>query len=233
MAKNKKNETSEKELETIENVLSSSEAFIEKNQNKLLIGLGIIVVLVLGYLLYTNYYIAPKEKQAAEIISVGQKYFAQGKYEIVLTGDSVEFDGLVELTKKYGMTSSGNLAAAYAGLSYYKLGEYDNAIKFLDKTSIKDEVLAYTVFGTIGDAYVQKGETQKGIEYFLKASETNNPMVAPTYLLKAGKAYESLGRYDKALEMYELIKDQYTNQLTGFSPIEDIDKYIEKATSLK
>ncbi|HOH74672.1 MAG: tetratricopeptide repeat protein [Paludibacteraceae bacterium] len=233
MAKNKKNDATEKELEAIEHVLSSSEAFIEKHQNKLLIGLGVVVVIVLSYLAYSTYYVAPKEKQAAEIVAVGQKYFAQGNYEAVLHGDSVEFDGLIALTDKYSMTTSGNIGAAYVGLAYYKLGEYDNAIKYLNKTSIKDDVLAYTTLGTIGDAYVQKGETQKGIEYFLKAAKTDNAMVGATYLLKAGKAYESLAKYDKAIEVYQLIKTQYASQLPGFAPIEDIDKYIEKASSLK
>ena len=232
MAKGKKNDATGKELESIEHALSSSEAFIEKNQKKLLIGLAIVLVAVLGYLLYMNYYLAPREKQANEIIAVGQKYYAQEKYAIVLNGDSLDFEGLVPMVKKFSMTTSGNLAAAYVGFAYYKQGEYDNAIKYLDKVSTKDEVLAYTVLGTIGDAYVQKGEVEKGIEYFLEASKTSNSMVAVTYLQKAGKAYESLAQYDKALKMYESIKAEYSNQLPGFAPIDDIDKYIEKASTL-
>lgn len=233
MAKSKKPETTINELESIETVLTSSEAFIEKNQKKLLVGLGAIVLIVLSYLLYSNYYAAPREQKAAEMIAVGQTYFAQGNYETALNGDSVEFDGMLYIASKYAMTKSGNLASVYAGLCYYKLGDYDNAIKFLDKANLKDEVIAFTAMGTIGDAYVQKGDLQRGIEYFLKAAKTNNPMVAPTYLLKAGKAYEQLERYDKAVEMYERIKADYTNKLNGFSPIDDIDKYIQRANTFK
>ena len=47
-------------------------------------------------------------------------------------------------------------------------------------------------------------------------------MFTAGYLLKAGLVAEKLGQNEKALEYYELIKDQYANSPEGY----EIDKYI-------
>ncbi len=233
MANSKKVGETEKDLGAIENVLSTSERFVEKNQKALLIGLAVVVAVVLGYLLFQSYYVAPREKAAEEMMSVGQRYFMQEKYKVALNGDSVEFDGFLSIIDNYKMTESANLAAAYAGICYYRLGKYDNAIKYLNQFSGDDKLVSFSVLGTIGDCYVQKGQIEKGIEYFLKAGSAESPLIAPLYLMKAGKAYESLSKYDKAIEMYKQIKEKYTNQISGFSTVEEIDKYIERAKSAK
>ena len=54
MANSKKVGETEKDLGAIENVLSTSERFVEKNQKALLIGLAVVVAVVLGYLLFQS-----------------------------------------------------------------------------------------------------------------------------------------------------------------------------------
>ena len=54
------------------------------------------------------------------------------------------------------MTESANLAATYAGICYYRLGKYDNAIKYLNQFSGDDKLVSFSVLGTIGDCYVKK-----------------------------------------------------------------------------
>ena len=49
-------------------------------------------------------------------------------------------------------------------------------------------------------------------------------MFAAEYLLKAAVACEELGNKDKALKLYETIKDKYPQSIEGY----DIDKYINR-----
>lgn len=230
MAKKVIKNEEEKDLENLQNALSTTESFIEKNHKVLSIVLGVIIVIIAAWLLIQNLYIVPKNNEADNLLAKGQVYFAAENYEVALKGDSVEFDGFLNLIDNYGITKSGKLANAYAGLSYYKLGDYDNAIKYLDNYSGKDEVLKYTVKGTIGDCYVQKGDTEKAIKYFLEAAESDNILVKPVYMVKAGVAYESLGKYDKALKLYEEVKANATSAQRGIPEVDDIDKYITSAT---
>ncbi len=230
MAKKENFNEQEQNLENFQNALTTTESFIEKNQKVLTIILGVIVVIIAAWLLFQNLYLTPKNAEADELMAKGQEYFAAGNYDVALNGDTIDFNGFVDLYDNYGITKSGKLAAAYAGLSYYKTGDYDNAITYLKKFNGKDAVLKYTVLGTIGDCYAQKGETEEAIEYFLKAAKSDNLLIKPVYTVKAGIAYESLGKYDKALELYNDVKTNATSAQRGIPEVDDIDKYITSAT---
>lgn len=230
MAKKENFQEQEQNLENFQSALSSTESFIEKNHKILSIILGAIVVVIAAWLLVQNLYLEPKEQEAAEMLSKGQELFAAENYEVALNGDSVDFDGLLYLNDNYGITKSGKLAAAYIGLSYYKLGDYDSAIEYLKEYNGKDAVLKYTVAGTIGDCYVQKGDAKSAINYFLDAAKAENMLIKPVYKVKAGLAYESLGEYDKALKLYQEVKADAEASQRGIPEVDDIDKYITSAT---
>lgn len=230
MAKKATTREEEKDLENLQSALSSTESFIEKNQKVLTIILCAILLVIAIWLLVENLYIVPKEDKANELIVAGQTYFQNGDYETALNGDSISFDGFVALNKEYGFTKGGKLAAAYAGLAYYKMGDYDQALEYLGKFNGKDDVLKYTVLGTMGDCYAQKGDAKKAVEYFIKASKSDNILVAPVYKVKAGIAYESLGEYGKALDLYNEVKADATPAQRGIPEVDDIDKYITSAS---
>jgi tetratricopeptide (TPR) repeat protein len=78
-------------------------------------------------------------------------------------------------------------------------------------------------------AYMELKETEKAIEYYVKAGTYNeNEFVSPIYLLRAGQAMESIEDYEGALKQYKLIKEKYRNSAEGRM----IDKYIAKAELL-
>ena len=80
--------------------------------------------------------------------------------------------------------------------------------------------------GAIGDAYAQLGDMDEAVAYYLKAANENqNDFTSPTFLLKAGWAYETMQDYGKALEMFEKIKTEFTKSREA----RDIDKYIARA----
>ncbi len=230
MAKNATTHEEEKDLENLQSALSSTESFIEKNQKVLTIILCAILLIIAVWLLVENLYVLPKEDKANELIVAGQTYFQNGDYETAVNGDSISFDGFIAINKEYGFTKAGNLAAAYAGLAYYKMGNYDMALEYLNKFNGKDDVMKYTILGTIGDCYAQKGDAKKAVEYFLKAAKSDNILVAPVYKVKAGVAYESLGEYGKALDLYNEVKKDATPAQRGIPEVDDIDKYITSAT---
>lgn len=227
MAQNKKtNVENPQELENFENAVLSSEAFIEKYQKQLMIAFVVIITLIAGWLVYKNLVQEPANQEAEALIVEGQLYFAANQYQMALDGDSINYIGFVAIADEYGNTPSGNLANAYAGISYYKLGDYDNAIAYLSNYSGDDAIVGYSILGTIGDSYVQKGETESALSYFEKAAKSDNVMVATTYLLKLARAYESLNQNDKALATYQTIKIQYKDVLPGIADVDDVDKFI-------
>ncbi|NDV47226.1 tetratricopeptide repeat protein [Paludibacter sp. 221] len=224
MSKQVKNKRDE--FENVEHALTTSEAFIEKYRKQILIGVGAVVLVVLVILSVRNFYLKPREVSAENEMYRAQTYFAVDSFYVALNGDGLDCIGFKEIVSDYGMTPSGNLAAAYAGICYYKLNDYQNAIKYLSQFDGKDTYLTTSVVGMIGDCYAETGDTNKAISHFEKASSLKNAVISPIYLKKAGLAYESIGEAGKAEKCYTEIKNSYAQSQEA----SDIDKYIARVS---
>ena len=211
------------ELENVESVLSTSEAFIEKYQKQIIFAVATIVLVVLAIIAFRNFYIQPRETEAENQMSKAQAFFAVDSFKVALEGNK-DFTGFKDIASDYSITRSGTLAAAYAGICYYKLGQYEIAIKYLSQYEGKDNYFSTSVIGLIGDAYVEMGESSKALDYFEKAADRKNEILSPVYLKKAGVVYESLNKPEKALKAYNQIKDDYSKSAEAA----DIEKYIAR-----
>lgn len=217
------------ELEVGEFV-SKSERFIENNSKKIIYGI-IAVALVVGAILgFKHGYLIPQEKKAAAAIFKGEQYFAKDSFNLALNGNGADFLGFEGIIDKYGSTASGNLAKAYAGICYFKMGDTKNAIAKLKSFSGDDSMISPAIVGLIGDCYVNMGDVKEGVSYFEKAAKkADNVVISPVYLKKAGIAYENLKQYDDAVKAYTTIKEKYYNSTEAA----DIDKYIARASAAK
>ena len=217
------------ELQQVNEALSRSEQFIEKNQKNILIGLAAIVLLVAGILFFRHSYLVPREKAAQEMIFIGEQYFAADSFKVALQGDGAEYIGFEGIIDDYGATKTAKLASAYAGLCYKNMGNYEKAIDYLGKSNADDIMVSPSLVGSIGDCYVELGKPEKAISYFEKAAGTDNELLSPIYLMKAARVYESLEKYGKALKIYDRIKKDYPKSQEGL----DVEKFIERAQAKK
>ena len=145
----------------VDEALSTSEAFLIKNKNVLLGAVVALVVIVGGFLGYKHFISEPNELKASEAIFKGEQYFGADNFEVALKGDSLGYTGFVKLADEFSGTDAGNLANAYAGLCYAQLGKYEDAIKYLDKFSGDDLLVAPSVMGALGNCYAQSGQLDK------------------------------------------------------------------------
>ena len=221
----KKIDNTEEKIHAVEEALSKSEKFIEKNQKILTIVIGAAIVIVLGVFAFQKLYIAPREKAAQGSMFAAQKYFEQDSLKKALDGDGQNL-GFLDIIDEYSMTKASNLAKYYAGIIYLKQGKFDDAITYLKKFDSKDEFVGPMATGGIGDAYMELGQKDKALEYYLKASAQQvNDLTSPLYLMRAAFVYEDQGKFDKAVELYEKIQKEHTKSAEA----RDIEKYIEAA----
>lgn len=155
----------------VDEALSTSEAFLIKNKNALLGAVVALVVIVGGFLGYKHFISEPNELKASEAIFKGEQYFGADNFEVALKGDSLGYAGFVKLADEFSGTDAGNLANAYAGLCYAQLGKYEDAIKYLDKFSGDDLLVAPSVMGALGNCYAQTGQLDKAAATLLKAAD--------------------------------------------------------------
>ena len=215
-------------FEHLEDALTSSEQFIEKNQ-KMIVNVIVALMIIIGvYFGYQKFISEPKAVEASNQIFGAQNYFAKDSFNLALNGDG-NILGFIEIADKYSSTPSGNLANYYAGLSYLYTGEYENAIKYLKKFSSDDLLMNNMAIANIGDAYMQLGDYKKASEYYTKAAATKtNEFSTPIFLMKSGMAAEKAGDFKSALNSYEQIEREYPKSPEA----RDIEKYIER-TQLK
>ena len=210
-------------LENVEEALSKTELWIEKNQKTLWIIL--IALLVIAFAIYgISRYRAKRnetaknlsfpseisfEEKATQAVNYASYYMQNEDYAAALNGEG-EKVGFLSIVNDYGSTKAGKLAAYYAGLCYLKQGDYQNAIEYLKKYTNDDKVLAPLALGLIGDCYLELGDNQNAVAYYEKAANKNaNEFSSPMHLLRLGMTYEIMGNYGKALETYKTLKEDY------------------------
>ncbi len=226
MSKKQSETGAEKNLENINEALTSSEQFIEKNQNAIMIGLGVVIVIVLAVLAYHNLYLKPKNEKAQTAIYKGERYFQNQQDSLALFGDGNDYIGFEEIMNQFGGTKTADLAQAYAGISYSRIGDNEKALNYLNKFKGGDKLITPAITGAIGDVYMNLGESDKAVNNFLKAAKAaDDNMLSPIFYKKAGLAYLHAQNFDKAIETFQMIKKSYMNSPEG----QEADKYIEQA----
>lgn len=222
-----KEKDTNKELE-VEEIVSRSEQFIENHSKKIIYGIIAIAVVVAAVLGIKHGYLIPQQKKANAAMFKGEQYFARDSFALALNGNGTDYEGFEAIIDQYGHTDAGNLAKAYAGICYFKMGDTQKALDLLKSFSGKDQMISPAITGLIGDCYVNMGNTKEGISYFEKAAkEAENEVISPVYLKKAGIAYESLKDYANAVKAYTTIKEKYYASMEA----SDIDKYITRASA--
>ena len=221
MAK-KKVTKEDQNLENVQEALNTTSAWIEKNQNKLTWAVTIIVAVVVGVLALNTYVIKPKAVEVSNENAKAVTYFMQGDWEKALNGDDAECIGFQAIADEYKMYQGGKLAALYAGVCYYQLGQYEDAAAYLSKFSANDLTIEPAALQLLGDAYVQMEEYDKAAKAFEAAAKSGNDLIAPMSLMKAGKVYLELGNNAAAKKVFETVKAQYPTSAEA----QDADKYI-------
>ena len=208
------------EPQHMESNMNSKRSFIDQNKNLVLGIIGALVVLIGGYFVYDNFFVKPKNTQAADQMFQAQFMFDKDSFQLALNNPGVGGSGFLKIIDNYGGTESGNLAKYYAGISYLNLGDYDKAIKYLEDYNPKGDITPAMTNAALGDAYSEKKNDDKALNYYEKAvSSADNEVTGPYTLKKLGMFQEKMGKFDAAEKSYKRILDDY-GQTTEASAIE-------------
>ena len=230
----KKGNKTEDQFVKIETPLSRIGKYIANNQKNLIRIATVVVVVIVLFVGYWKF-ILPSEKDAQEAMFMSEIYFQKDSFNLALNGDGQEGVGFTDMSNEYGgiswlfdlgATKAENLSHYYAGLCYLHTSDYENAIKCFNDFSSEDLILSSLALGCTGDAYMELNNTKEALAYYKKAvSNSNNKFTAPRFMMKQAMIYEANGNYDDALIIYKRIESDYKSSLEG----NDIEKYIARA----
>lgn len=231
MAKDKLH-TNKKELEGKETVevfkdldrgALDTERFIEKHAKTLLTVFGALVVLVLGYFAYQQFYIGPKNEEATLSYLAAQKNLADGKEELALGGKTAANPGYLGTYNEYSGTKVGKLSAYNAGLLKFKEGKYQEAFDLLDKFSSDNKTLMALKYGAMADCQANLNKSDDALSLLDKASSvSDDPYTSYYFTRKAGLVSLALKKNAEAKKYFSAIEEKYQDYDNGMS-----DSYIE------
>jgi tetratricopeptide (TPR) repeat protein len=197
--------------------------FWEKKQKTILTVVVVVTALAAGWFGYRNYIMKPNEKKAADAIGQAQQFFAMDSLNLALNGAGTS-RGFLYVIKNYGGTPSGNLAKYYAGVSYLRLGDINNAVKYLKSFSTDAKQIQMVAYGALGDAYSEQKKITEAVDAYKKAAATfeEDQVLASEYLFRAAALNEVNNRNKEAVELYKEMKEKFPLTTRG----KEADKYI-------
>ncbi len=204
---------------------TSTENFIKKNQKSLTYALVAAIVLIGGFFGYTELYQKPREAKAADAMFMAEKYFANDSSNFVLNGDG-QSKGVLYIIKEFSGTKAANLAKYYAGVSYFRMNDFNKSIEYLKDFSTDAKQIQAVAYGTLGDAYASLNKVDEAVSHYKKAGEyfPEDEAISSEYLFRAAAYLELNNKTDEAIELYTKIKNEYPKSEKGFMA----DKYINR-----
>jgi tetratricopeptide (TPR) repeat protein len=214
-----------------DNQVGKSGKFVQENRKSLTVIGGAIIALILLYVGYQKFYLAPRAEKATNEMFKAEEYLTTDSLaDRAIKGDG-SYPGFEKIAEEYSNTKSANLANAYLGGLYLQKGEYQKAIDALGNYSnTGSPVIDPLVLGMIGDAYSELKDYSKAITYYKKASDKNdNSFTSSLFLKKLGLVYEEQKEYGSALDAYKKIKEKYPES----NEASLIDAYIARVEAKK
>ncbi|MBR1426626.1 MAG: tetratricopeptide repeat protein [Paludibacteraceae bacterium] len=215
----------DEQLENVNEALSSSAQWFVDHKDLLTWCVAGVLLVVIIVMAVSAFVVKPNKEEAANKNALAEAYFVQGDYAHALDGDKAECEGFRQVAKDYSLYQEGKLAALYAGVCSYELGELEDAAKYLGKFSADDVNIGPAAAMRLGDVYVELDEYGKAVKAFDQAAASENEFIAPMALKKKGLVLLEQDNKKGALKAFETIKKHYPQS----SEAQDIDKYISLA----
>ncbi len=207
MAKRKKNK--EQDQQEIVNV-SKAEHYVENNIQKILIGIGAIIATAFIVIFISNMG-RHGERKAEEAAITAQKAFEQNDWKTALEGDGVH-PGFITIATDYPKSRIGNLAHYYAGVSYMKQNNYEQAAEQLKQFSdTEDPNINGLAHMNLGDAYSELDQKDEALKQYKRAANSNSEAFEADLLVRYGMAQLNNNDFDGAKNTFTKVVDQFPN----------------------
>ena len=207
------------EVDTNIESLSKAEAFVTKNNKKIIAAVIAIIVIAGGYLFWRHM----DQKKAA----AAKEAFTQPENNALMSVDSltnaIALNELEQYMNEYGDKAVA-IAPFEAGVAAFEAKDYEKALNFFTQYKGNDAIYNARALYCIAACHIELGNYEKAYENLALAVATADNELAAEYAFQAGLVAEKLGKNDKALAMYQLIKNKYPETPRG----KEIDKYISR-----
>ena len=208
----------------VQDTLSKTSDFFQANRNRIVLSFSVLLIVIGTAYAVFGIFLPNRQTEAQNMMYMAERYFENDSLTLAINGDG-NFPGFLEIESDYSWTDAGRLARYYLGVAYLRQGNYDEAIRWLEKYSTDDVLLGSVAKGATGDAYLEKGEKEKAAKLYLSAADQfKNEFTSPIYLARAAELTEGMGELKEALKLYERLQQEYPLSTEGSGA----EKYIAR-----
>ena len=196
--------------------------------DKIIYGVAIGLLVIVGVLVaFNRFYLIPQSEKASSLMTAPIEFMMKADSLSLITaleGDD-ESEGFLNIASSFRLTRTANTARYFAGLCYLKLGEKEEALRYLRKFNQRDDVYWFGAQAMISDLYDDQGDTRNAIRFCKRATGGNDPYLTPINLFKLGQLYEREGDWKRAVAAYETIQNNFFTEYQKMG----VDRYLERA----
>jgi len=179
---------------------------------------GGILLLSILFFAYRQFIWKPSNDDSKNSYWLGLNYAGMDSTNLAME----EFETAVS---QYDGKIGGEVSQFLLGRQLMEQGEFEEALNELSSVNLKDTYLSSLVVKLQADCYSELKDYEKAANLYLEAAEINpNENTTPEILFSAGQCAEEINNFEKALECYQKIKDEYPSSTKGMS----IEKYIAR-----
>ncbi len=151
---------------------------------------------------------ATKAASASRALSEAQRSVASGNLPLAAAD-------LQKLVKSYGSTTAGVQARLLLAQVDFQQGKVDEGLKVLDEVGSAGALQA-SLHALRAAGLEQAGKPADAAAEYLKASEKSElPSERESYKSDAARAYQTAGKKDEALKIWQAIADDQASPLNG------------------
>lgn len=201
------------EADKAEVAIAKARDFWQRNSKLISIVFVVVLLGIGGYYFYKNFILAPKEEKAVDAFFRAEEYYRMDSLNLALNGDG-QNAGFLKIISQYGGTDAGNLACFYAGVSYIRLDNNQNAIKYLKKFSTSSKPIKARVYKLLADANADMGKFPDALDYYKKSAhhfEEDMANSAEALFMAAYLADRMMKNTKEAIALYKEVKEKYPN----------------------
>ncbi len=202
--------------------------YFDENRNVvygILGGIVLLVVMGFGY----GFFKDQQESQAQNALARAVRLYEADQWQTALEG-SESITGLLDVSDRFNGTKAGNLALYYAADAYYRLGEYDEALRLFRQFDHSEDALGAGAYAGEAAILEDREEYREAAERYEEAATIfESDFTSARYLQNAGRNYEKAGDYDEARAMYERIRERYPDS----EQAQDIDMLLARVNVLE
>lgn len=187
-------------------------SFLKRNMTAV-IAASILFVAVIGGGIFYYLYSQAQEAEAQELLVYAEQQFRQGEFETALWGDDATLrTGLVDIINNFGRTNAGNLARYYAAVAESELGNYEDALRYIERFDPPRGILGVGPISFHAVVLSNLGEFSRAADIFQKAAEWDiNEATTPQNLFHAAQAAMEADDIARAKRLVDRILNEYEN----------------------